>query len=191
MKYVKVARTDKIVPGRPATLRVGIRHVAVFNVEGEFYAIEDACRHMKAPLSTGRMTGTRLTCSWHGWQYEVTTGACVDKDWACVRTFPVKVENGDVLVSDEPNPLPERDGPDDTDDVPTPVLRWGSSSLMSLVSSSPAGKRPGSMAETRRCFRSDKDLERQRSSASWQSSPAGSPGESWSAPTASRTLACR
>ncbi len=122
MKFHRVARADEIVPDRPRALRVGIRHVAVFNVEGTFYAIEDACRHMKAPLSTGRMKGTVLTCSWHGWQYEVTTGACVGKDWACVRTFPVKVENGVVLVSDEPNPAPEG-GSDDQDDIPTPVFR--------------------------------------------------------------------
>lgn len=122
MRYVKVARAEEIVPGRPRALRVGIRHVAVFNVDGSFYAIEDACRHMKAPLSTGRMSGTTLTCSWHGWQYEITTGACIGKDWACVRTFTVKVEDGVVLVADEPNPSPDN-GSDDLDDIPAPVFR--------------------------------------------------------------------
>jgi nitrite reductase/ring-hydroxylating ferredoxin subunit len=85
--------------------------------------MEDACRHMKAPLSTGRLNGTTITCSWHGWKYDVTTGACHDKSWGAVRTFPVKVENGEVFVSDQENPRPDADAGDEAEDFPTPVFR--------------------------------------------------------------------
>ena len=125
MSFVRVARVEDLKPGQCRSVRAGIRHIAVFNVEGVLYAIEDACRHMKAPLSTGRVVGTTLTCSWHGWKYDIVTGACHDKSWGCVRTFPVKVEKGEILVSDRENPRPDTDGPegDDGEEFPTPVFR--------------------------------------------------------------------
>ena len=123
MGFTRVARVEELKPGECRALRVGIRRIAVFNVEGTFRAIEDACRHMKAPLSTGRLSGTTLTCSWHGWKYDVITGACHDKAWGCVRTFPVKVENGEVLVSDVENPRPDDEADGDLDEIPTPVFR--------------------------------------------------------------------
>jgi nitrite reductase/ring-hydroxylating ferredoxin subunit len=88
---------------------MGRRQIAVFNVGGTFCAIEDACLHMKAPLSTGRLSGTTLTCSWHGWKYDISTGACHDRARGCVRTSPVRMEKGAVLVSDVQNPRPDND----------------------------------------------------------------------------------
>jgi len=123
LSFVKVAPVDELKPGQSRSVRAGIRRIAVFNVGGVYYAIEDACRHMKAPLSTGRVEGTTLTCSWHGWKYDITSGACHDKAWGCVRTFPVKVEGGEILVSDEEIPGPDDGSPDDFDDIPTPIFR--------------------------------------------------------------------
>jgi len=123
MSFARVARLDELKPGQCVSLRVGLRRVAVWNVGGRLYALEDACRHMKAPLSTGRVDGTTLTCSWHGWKYDITTGQCHDKSWGCVRAFEVKVENGVILVSDTEYPR-EGDGPEDEpDEIPTPVFR--------------------------------------------------------------------
>jgi len=123
VNFTKVARVEELKPGQCRALRVGVRHIAVFNVAGSFHAIEDACRHMKAPLSTGRLDGTTLICSWHGWKYDIITGACHDKEWGCVRTFPVKVENGVILVSDQEYPRPDSDGDDNLDEIPTPIFR--------------------------------------------------------------------
>ena len=123
MGFVRVARENDLTPGQVRSVRVGVRRIAVFNVGGTLYAIEDACRHMKAPLSTGRVEGTTLTCSWHGWKYDVTTGECHDKAWGCVRTFEVKVEAGEVLVSDVERPRPGDQPEQDLDDIPTPIFR--------------------------------------------------------------------
>jgi len=127
MTFARVARVEELSPGQSRSVRVGVRRIAVFNVAGVLYAIEDACRHMKAPLSTGRVVGTTLTCSWHGWKYDITTGACHDKEWGCVRTFPVKVEHGEILVSDTENPPASdasgEDPGDETGEIPTPVFR--------------------------------------------------------------------
>jgi len=125
MTFVRVARVEEIRPGQSRSVRAGVRHIAVFNVGGALYAVEDACRHMKAPLSTGRVEGTTLTCSWHGWKYDIITGACHDKSWGCLRTFPVKIEAGQILVSDLENPRPDsdQDPGEDGSEIPTPVFR--------------------------------------------------------------------
>lgn len=127
MSFTRVARQDEIKPGQCRTIRVGITRIAVWNVGGRFHAIEDACKHMKAPLSNGRIEGTTLVCGWHGWRYEITTGECHDKSWGCVKTFDIKLENGVVLVSEEARPMPDSkpdEDPDgDLEEFPTPAFR--------------------------------------------------------------------
>jgi len=98
VSFVKFAGVDQIPPGRSKSLRIGLRRIAVFNVAGTYYAIEDACAHMKAPLSTGRLQGLELTCTWHGWKYDLATGKRKGKESACVRTFAVKIEKDTVFV---------------------------------------------------------------------------------------------
>jgi nitrite reductase/ring-hydroxylating ferredoxin subunit len=120
MAWVRVCRLDELAPGQMRALRSGIRRIAVVNSGGSLYAFEDACKHMKATLSTGRLEGKTLTCAWHGWKYDVTTGACHDKDWGSLRTFPVRIERDEIQVSDEeiaPEP------PDEPEEFPTPIFR--------------------------------------------------------------------
>jgi nitrite reductase/ring-hydroxylating ferredoxin subunit len=122
VSFTTVGPLSELPPGRCRSVRIGVRRVAVWNVGGTLHAMEDACRHMKAPLSTGRLEGTVLTCAWHGWKYDVTSGACLDPSWACVRRFPVKVENGMILVSGDE--IPRAGGEDDPEEeIPTPVFR--------------------------------------------------------------------
>ena len=61
-----VAETDEIPPGKAKVVKVGRIDVAVFNVEGKFYAIKDSCPHMGGPLSRGSLDGTTITCPGHG-----------------------------------------------------------------------------------------------------------------------------
>jgi nitrite reductase (NADH) small subunit len=71
--------------------------LAVFNVDGEYYAIENFCPHKGAPLSEGQLCGHVVECSWHGWQFDVRTGDCltvVDK----IKTYKVQNENGVLKV---------------------------------------------------------------------------------------------
>lgn len=125
MSWRDVARLEDLPQGQCRTVRVGIRRIAVWNVDGTLYAHEDACKHMKAPLSTGRLNGTTLTCSWHGWKYDVTTGECHDKSWGRVRTFPVRVSDGVIQVSDVELHPPGEDGPPDEpeEEIPRPIFR--------------------------------------------------------------------
>lgn len=124
MSETRVGRLDEIGPGQCRSVRVGIRRIAVWNIGGRLVAYEDACRHMKAPLSPGRVVGSILTCSWHGWKYDLTTGACLDKSWGCLRAFAVRVAGDEVFVSDAGLPGPEDGGAgEEPEDIPRPVFR--------------------------------------------------------------------
>lgn len=98
MSFVRFARIDDIPPGRSRSVRIGLRHIAVFHLEGRLHAIEDSCGHMKAPLSGGRVRGTEVTCARHGWVYDIPTGRRCGKEEGRIRTFPVKVEDGMIYV---------------------------------------------------------------------------------------------
>lgn len=95
----KVATKADIPPGTGKVLEVGGKTVAIFNSNGTFYAIDNTCKHRGGPLGEGSLSGTVVTCPWHGWEYEVTSGECAMDASIKVQTFVVKVEGDDILVS--------------------------------------------------------------------------------------------
>ena len=72
--FAKVARSDDIPPGQSRMFEVGGKSIALFNVNGLFYAIDDTCTHRGGPLSEGELDGKEVTCPWHGAVFDVTTG---------------------------------------------------------------------------------------------------------------------
>lgn len=96
--FVKVATVAELAPGQGKTVEANGRRIALFNVGGQFYAIDDICKHRGGPLGEGELDGTVVTCPLHAWTYDVTTGECFDDPACAVDTFPVKVEGDDVLV---------------------------------------------------------------------------------------------
>lgn len=73
-EFVKVARTEDVAPGQGKMVEVNGKKIAVFNVEGAYYAIDDTCTHHGGPLSEGELAGKEVTCPWHGAIFDVTTG---------------------------------------------------------------------------------------------------------------------
>jgi len=74
--------------------------VAVFNVGGEYYAIENFCPHKGAPLSDGLLCGHVVECSLHGWQFDVRTGECLTVPER-IKTYKVVCEGGVLKVEDQ------------------------------------------------------------------------------------------
>ena len=72
--------------------------MALFNVEGTFYALDGVCPHQGGPLGKGAMTGHVVTCPWHGWQFDVRDGQHQFSANIQQATLPVKVEEDSVLV---------------------------------------------------------------------------------------------
>jgi len=95
---VKAIRADELAPGQAAGVTVEGTHVAIFNVDGTFHAIENRCAHRAGPLAEGFVSGKVVFCPWHDWQYDVTTGECLNAPGFQVRSFSVSLKDGDVLV---------------------------------------------------------------------------------------------
>ena len=98
-QFTKVASKAEIPTGTGKVVQVGGKTLAVFNCEGSFYAVDNACKHRGGPLGEGSLSGTTVTCPWHGWEYDVTSGACQMDPAITVQKYDVKVEGDDVLVA--------------------------------------------------------------------------------------------
>jgi len=99
MAYTKVAKTGDIKEGSGTCVSVGEKKIALFNVGGTFYAIDNTCPHKGGPLSEGTLTGNDVTCPWHAGVFDVTTGAHVKGPGTNVNKYEVRVEGDDVEVN--------------------------------------------------------------------------------------------
>jgi nitrite reductase/ring-hydroxylating ferredoxin subunit len=95
---VKVARRSQIPEGSGITVEAGGKRIALFNASGNLYAIDNTCLHRGGPLAEGDLNGTVVTCPWHGWEYDVTTGASLDDPSKKVLCFALQEEGDDVLI---------------------------------------------------------------------------------------------
>ena len=128
-RRVVVCAVDELPPGErkivvPFRGRAGI---GVFNVNGAFHALRNLCPHKSGPLCTGRIgpsmvadapptiadagldvvrEGEIIRCPWHMWEFEIATGRCLVDSKARVKTYPVVVEAGQIVVYANPADLP-------------------------------------------------------------------------------------
>ncbi len=97
--FVGVCSTGEIEPGCCRVVVAGGRQIALFNVEGNFFATDNTCAHRGGPLGEGSLEGATVTCPWHAWSYNVTTGICVANPNISVKTYPVKVDGDQVQIA--------------------------------------------------------------------------------------------
>lgn len=98
-EFVKVAEAKDIAAGTGILVELEGDRIALFNMNGTFYAIADTCTHAGGPLSDGDLDGEVVTCPWHGAQFDVKTGAVVGPPAPePVTTYRVKVEGSAVLI---------------------------------------------------------------------------------------------
>ena len=72
---VTVAKADELQPGQGMVAEVAGKEIALFNVGGTVYALNNTCVHRGGPLGEGDLDGEVVSCPWHNWEYNVTTGA--------------------------------------------------------------------------------------------------------------------
>jgi nitrite reductase/ring-hydroxylating ferredoxin subunit len=75
MALTTVAKVGEIPSGGAKQVTVGNKTLALFNVAGAFYAIDNECPHRNAPLAEGQLQGLELECPWHGARFNITSGA--------------------------------------------------------------------------------------------------------------------
>ncbi|NNF52714.1 MAG: non-heme iron oxygenase ferredoxin subunit [Gammaproteobacteria bacterium] len=101
-EWIDVAPVAAISPGQFETVDFEDILIAVFNVSGEFFAIEDVCTHDGEELAGGPVDGHVITCPRHGAQFSLMTGEVLAPPaYEPVRTFPVQISNGIVQVRDD------------------------------------------------------------------------------------------
>ncbi len=97
-QYLKAANLSDLPAGSAKAVEIAGKAIALFNVEGKIYALDNTCLHRGGPLGEGFVEGDVVTCPWHGWQYKVPSGDCLTNTSIKVATFPVRVENGEIKV---------------------------------------------------------------------------------------------
>lgn len=97
--FVEVARAEQLPPGSGMVVRADGKDIAIFNVDGIIFAIDDSCRHQGLSLGTSKLEGRIVTCRGHGWKYDVTTGSTLASPGYGVAAYPVKVVDGKIMVA--------------------------------------------------------------------------------------------
>jgi len=95
---IRVAAAADIGPGAGMVVTAAGRTLALFNVDGAYYAVDNACPHRGGPLGEGDLDGHVVSCPWHGWVWDVTTGANMNNPAVRIGCYPVIVEAGGLFV---------------------------------------------------------------------------------------------
>lgn len=98
-EFVTVADVSELKPGNCKMVEAGGATIALFNVAGAIYALENVCLHQGGPLGEGDLDGEIVTCPWHGWQYNVCTGELCEDAAMRVTTYPVRVDGTSIQVA--------------------------------------------------------------------------------------------
>jgi nitrite reductase (NADH) small subunit len=106
VEFIPVARVADVAPGSAATVVIDGREIAVFNVDGTFYALDNTCPHQGGPLADGWLEGATVTCPWHAWCFRLADGTMTLGDFAAVDAFEVRIDADTVSVGRTPKPRP-------------------------------------------------------------------------------------
>ncbi len=104
-EFVRVAHVADIAEGTAVPVQVGGREVALFHVDGAFYALRNRCPHQGGPLCEGQIEDATVTCPWHAWTFKLADGKML-AGFSRVDTYDVRVEDGQVAVRAVPRPRP-------------------------------------------------------------------------------------
>ena len=97
-EFQTVCRVDEITENEGKTVSLGPKLIALFCLQGHYYAIDDVCPHMGASLSGGYVENCIVTCPWHGWRFRVTDGAWADNPRIKIGCYPVRVVGEEVQI---------------------------------------------------------------------------------------------
>ncbi len=98
-KFVKAAKTTEIPERTAKFLEIEDKRIALFNLDGEFYALDDTCPHAEGPLSEGSIEGEDVECPWHGSRFNIKTGAVTEPPALDnVTRYNVRVTGEDIEI---------------------------------------------------------------------------------------------
>jgi len=96
--FKPACKIGDVTQGKSKVVTIDGHFIALFNVNGSLYALDNTCLHRGGPLGEGQLEGNVITCPWHGWQYDVKSGRSLVNPLAKVKSYPVRVDGDTVLV---------------------------------------------------------------------------------------------
>ena len=98
MAFQRAANQADVPPGQIREFKVNGIAVAVANLNGKLFAINSVCLHHGGPLGEGELQGSTVTCPWHGWEYDVTSGRLVQQPSDGVQCYTVELRGDEIFV---------------------------------------------------------------------------------------------
>jgi nitrite reductase (NADH) small subunit len=98
-EFIPVGHVDEVPDGRGRVVRIEGKRVALFNISGRFYAMNDVCPHQGASLAKGKVKRHVVSCPWHHMQFDVRNGFSADGGGSCLATYSIRVKDDQIFVS--------------------------------------------------------------------------------------------
>jgi nitrite reductase (NADH) small subunit len=98
MPFVLATRKEEVPAGSIREFQLDGKSVALANVEGKFFAVNNVCLHRGGPLGEGELDRQVVTCPWHGWQFDVTNGQLLTNAAVTLACYPVEIRGDDIFV---------------------------------------------------------------------------------------------
>ncbi|MDA2920024.1 non-heme iron oxygenase ferredoxin subunit [Desulfobacterota bacterium AH_259_B03_O07] len=96
---VEVAKTNELEPGEGKLVEIEGKEIALFNCDGNYYAIDNECTHAGGPLCEGDLEGHTVTCPWHGGEFDIKTGEVLGlPPEESVKSYNVEVEGDSIKI---------------------------------------------------------------------------------------------
>lgn len=92
-----IGKASEVPVGKAKKFVVNGKELAVFNIAGTLHTISNECAHLGGPLCEGLIQGQNVTCPWHDWTYDVTTGKEIYNEGE-VPSFKTRVDGDDIVV---------------------------------------------------------------------------------------------
>lgn len=93
-----ICKLSELAEGQCKSFSLEGKEIAVYNVDGQWFATEDTCVHRGGSLGSGQLEGNIITCPLHGWQYDVTSGQCRNNPQARINTYKVQVDGDQIAL---------------------------------------------------------------------------------------------
>lgn len=102
--YVRVTGVQEIPEGAAKCVQFNDLEIAIFRIEGRYYALDNTCPHLGGPISEGTIRDKLVTCPWHEWSFDISSGRCTINPAAYLKRYALKVIDDEIWVAVEPIP---------------------------------------------------------------------------------------
>ena len=96
--FIKVTSVDDVPDNQCLALEINGHPIAIFHVDGKYYAMEDICPHQESSFEGGELDGTVVTCPLHGWKCDITNGVSLDAPSIKLETYETKLIENDIYI---------------------------------------------------------------------------------------------